>query len=165
VKPAGVTAEEYLSTSYDPDMEYVDGVLVDRNVGEVFHSLMQSNLILALHRRLPHFKALPSVRCQTAETRFRLPDIAVILAAPATRYLVEPPFLAIEIISDEDRMTYMMEKLHEYERKGIPNIWLIDPRLKTMSVYAAGNLYEVREDIIATFDGRIQLSREEIFQD
>jgi hypothetical protein len=34
-----------------------------------------------------------------------------------------------------------------------------------MSVYAAGNLYEVREDIIATFDGRIQLSREEIFQD
>jgi len=34
-----------------------------------------------------------------------------------------------------------------------------------MSVYAAGNLHEIREDSIATSDGRIRLSREQIFQD
>jgi len=28
-----VSLEEYLHTSYEPDMEYVDGVLVGRNVG------------------------------------------------------------------------------------------------------------------------------------
>jgi hypothetical protein len=29
-----VALEEYLRTSYDPDVEFVDGVLVERNVGE-----------------------------------------------------------------------------------------------------------------------------------
>jgi hypothetical protein len=30
--------EEYLRRTYDPDMEYVDGQLVERHVGEYFHS-------------------------------------------------------------------------------------------------------------------------------
>jgi hypothetical protein len=29
-----ISVEEYLSTSYDPDVEYVNGVLVERNVGD-----------------------------------------------------------------------------------------------------------------------------------
>ena len=37
-----VSVEEYLRTSYEPEMEYVDGQLVDRHVGEYDHSLMQA---------------------------------------------------------------------------------------------------------------------------
>ncbi len=33
-----IPLEEYLRTSYEPDMEYVDGVLVQRNVGKCSHS-------------------------------------------------------------------------------------------------------------------------------
>ena len=40
-----IPVEEYLSTSYDPDVEYVDGVLVERNVGEWSHSLIQRNIV------------------------------------------------------------------------------------------------------------------------
>jgi hypothetical protein len=29
-----IAVEEYLATSYRPDMEYVDGQLVERHVGE-----------------------------------------------------------------------------------------------------------------------------------
>jgi hypothetical protein len=29
-----ISVAEYLNTSYDPDMEFVDGVLVERNVGD-----------------------------------------------------------------------------------------------------------------------------------
>ena len=29
-----VPLAEYLATAYDPDVEYVDGVLVERNVGD-----------------------------------------------------------------------------------------------------------------------------------
>jgi len=36
-----VTEEEYLSTSYEPDCEYEDGVLIERNVGERDHSWLQ----------------------------------------------------------------------------------------------------------------------------
>ncbi len=33
-----ISMREYLSTSYDPDCDYVDGVVVERNVGEFDHS-------------------------------------------------------------------------------------------------------------------------------
>ena len=33
-----VSIEEYLASSYEPDMDFVDGVLEDRNVGEEPHS-------------------------------------------------------------------------------------------------------------------------------
>jgi Uma2 family endonuclease len=159
-----IPVEEYLSTSYDPDREYVDGVLVERNIGEWRHSLIQSNLIVALSSRYPDIYALPGLRSQTRSTRYRLPDICVLLALPKTKYLLDAAFLAIEILSEDDRMTQMMEKLEEYDRKGVPNIWVIDPRLGKMSVYSAGDLHEVHGDVIATGDPRFELTREEIFR-
>ncbi len=38
-----ISVEEYLNTSYDPDMEYVDGVLVETNVGDLLHSVVRRN--------------------------------------------------------------------------------------------------------------------------
>ena len=43
-----ISVEEYLNTSYDPDVEFVDGVLVERNVGDEDHSNVQSNILFAL---------------------------------------------------------------------------------------------------------------------
>ena len=33
-----ISIEEYLGTSYSPDREYVDGEIVERNLGEKTHS-------------------------------------------------------------------------------------------------------------------------------
>jgi len=41
---AGVSLDEYLRTSYDPDCEYVDGEVVERNLGERDHSKLQGAL-------------------------------------------------------------------------------------------------------------------------
>ena len=46
-----VAVEAYLRTSYDPDMEYVDGTLVERNVGERRHSRLQGFLVALLMAR------------------------------------------------------------------------------------------------------------------
>src|SRR5437764_8295390 len=99
-----ISLDEYLNTSYDPDMEYVDGVLVERNVGDYLHSLVQRNLVFALRRKYPHVKGLPELRSKTAETRYRIPDVCVLLAAPKTRYPVDAAFLVVEILSEDDRM-------------------------------------------------------------
>ena len=40
-----VALEEYLSTVYEPDCDYVDGELEDRNAGEHDHSDLQSEII------------------------------------------------------------------------------------------------------------------------
>ena len=38
-----ISVEEYLNTSYDPDVEYVDGALVERHAGDWLRSLIQRN--------------------------------------------------------------------------------------------------------------------------
>jgi Uma2 family endonuclease len=158
-----ISVEEYLNTSYDPDLEYVDGVLVERNVGDWPHSLVQSNIGYHLRRKYPHVYAVPELRSQTRSTRYRLPDVSVMLAAPQTKYLLEAAFLAVEILSESDSMTSIIEKLHEYSQKGVANIWLIDPRLEKMFTFRSPNLQEVK-DIIATADPRLELTRDEVFQ-
>lgn len=100
-----VPLAEYLGTSYDPDMEYVDGVLVERNVGDWLHSVIQRNLIVALSRKYPHLFAVPELRSRTKETPYRLPDVSVLLAPPGTRFLLTSAHIAIEILAVDDRMS------------------------------------------------------------
>ncbi len=83
------TLAEYLNTAYDPDVEFVDGVLVERRIGEWAHSLIQSNVLFALRRKYPNLKSVAGLRCGVTGTRFRLPDVSVLLAAPKTRYLLD----------------------------------------------------------------------------
>jgi hypothetical protein len=46
ITSAAVPVEEYLQTTYHPDKEYVGGQLVERNVGEHDHCLLQSLLVI-----------------------------------------------------------------------------------------------------------------------
>ncbi|MBV8842108.1 MAG: Uma2 family endonuclease [Bryobacterales bacterium] len=159
-----VPVEEYLNTAYDPDMEYVDGVLVERNVGDWLHSLVQSNCIFALRAKYPHIYVVPELRSRTRETRYRLPDVSVLLKPPATRYLLDAAFVAIEILSPDDHMGDTLEKLEEYDQKGVPHIWVVDPRRHKISTYAGGVLTQIHSNVIATGDPRLELTREEIFR-
>jgi Uma2 family endonuclease len=92
-----------------------------------------------------------------------LPDVCALLAAPKTRYLLDAAFLVVEVLSESDVMSVVIEKLREYANKGVPNIWLIDPRLRLLCVYSGAALVEIEGEVIATADGAVELSRSEIF--
>ena len=170
-----IPVEEYLHTSYDPDVEYVDGVLVERNVGDWLHSLVQRNIIIAFSRKYPNIYAVPELRGKVKETRYRLPDVSVLLTAPRTKVLLEASFIAIEILSEDDRMSQVIEKLKEYAAIGTPHIWVFDPRVRLMFTFHANSLREVEGDVIATDlvstdspttdEPRLELTRAEVFQD
>jgi Uma2 family endonuclease len=163
---AHVSVEEYLNTSYEPDMEYVDGELVERNVGEWNHGEVQSNIIFALRQRYPSIKVIPELRSKVTTTRYRVPDVCVALRNPHTRVLLEAPYIAVEILSEEDRVSRLIEKLEEYAALGTPNIWVFDPRLKRMFVFHANSLQVIDGDTIsAVGEPRIELTRDEVFQD
>src|SRR3954470_19685029 len=100
-----VSVEQYLSTAYDPDVEYVDGVLVERNVGDWLHSLIQSNVLFALRQKYPHLKVVAELRSSVTSTRYRLPDVCALLTAPNTRYLLDAAFLVVEVLSEADVMS------------------------------------------------------------
>ena len=41
-----VSVEEYLNTSYEHDMEFVDGVLIERGMPTQAHSILQSLIVV-----------------------------------------------------------------------------------------------------------------------
>jgi hypothetical protein len=71
--------EEYLRTSYHPDMEYVDGALVERHVGERRHSRLQLLIGAMLGtREQRRFHTYTEQRLRvSAQPRYRIPDLCV----------------------------------------------------------------------------------------
>jgi Uma2 family endonuclease len=130
-----VPVEEYLRTTYHPDREYVDGQLVERNVGEYFHSRLQFliGLILGPRERERRFRSFTEQRVRVSdEPRYRIPDICVkALPYEKTSVLICPD-LVIEIVSPDDGVPEMLAKIGDYLAAGIPHIWVIDPYKRTL---------------------------------
>jgi Uma2 family endonuclease len=155
-----VSLEDYLNTSYSPDREYVDGLIVERHVGERPHSLVQKNLIVYLQIRYPGIFVWPEQRVRTVSgRRSRVPDVCITLDDPGADVFDVPPFIAIEILSRCDEVSDLLEKLAEYSTFGVLNIWVIDPRRTKAYTYsgtrleeAAGALTAVNPDLAVPFD-------------
>src|SRR4051812_33389890 len=111
-----VPVSEYLATSYRPDCEYVDGELLERNVGEWDHSRLQTLLsrYLGIREKTWGILVVVEQRVQVNPTRFRVPDISVLLKPPAGPIIVEPPFVCAEILSPGDRVSEMQERIDDY---------------------------------------------------
>lgn len=125
--------EEYLKTTYRPDREYIDGEVRERNLGEVPHSLLQSRLVLYFSALESQVQLIPLVDCrvQVSATRFRVPDISVVRGKrPQTKVLVTPPLIVVEIQSPEDSWYDMADRIADYVRFGIPNIWVREAKWK-----------------------------------
>lgn len=129
-----IPVEEYLATSYRPDREYVDGRLLERNVGEHDHSFLQALLTIHfgnLRNRFP-IRVFTEQRIRVAAEgrryRYRIPDVCVVLRPyRREKVLTEPPLIAIEILSPDDTMTAIMDRIEDFRQFGIPHIWVVDP--------------------------------------
>jgi Uma2 family endonuclease len=124
----GVSLEEYLHTVYEPDCDYVDGVLEDRNVGQKRHSRTQKRSILILSPLVePHgLEALPEQRVQVSKTCVRVPDVCVVRRTDE-EVEHDPPELCIEILSPDDRWKRLHRCINDYLAFGVPVIWILDP--------------------------------------
>src|SRR5579863_9214413 len=76
-----VSVKEYLNTSYRPDCDYLEGTILERNVGEQDHSNLQMSLSAYLYNRRAQLgiRVYPEQRVQVTGQRFRVPDICVVL--------------------------------------------------------------------------------------
>src|SRR5580704_13735352 len=132
---------EYLRTSYaDLDKEYRDGVLVERSLPDYLHSKTQGLLIalfVALRKAFPVF-VCPELRVQVRPGLIRIPDVSVYYPnEPQDRVPATPPFVAIEILSPDDRMAAVKSKLAEYREWGVAHVWLVDPHSKRIYTFGA----------------------------
>jgi Uma2 family endonuclease len=148
-----IPVEEYLSTVYEPDMDYLEGQLEDRHVGEKDHGKLQLRVARILDTG-QWFMAIET-RIQVSENRFRVPDICVYEKEPEEQVFRSAPFAAIEILSPEDRMSRMQRKIEDFFTLGCVNIWILDPWRRKAYRYDGQSLIEL-PDRLTTQDSKIE---------
>lgn len=163
---APMPVHEYLRTSYEPESDYVDGELVERNAGEQPHSLIQSVLaaVIADHRQDWDVRVLIAPRIQISATRYRIPDICILRRSdPKDKIVTWAPLLCVEVLSEEDRLQELQTKVNEFEALGTRDIWVIDP-WKRVAYYASSDGFKrVQEDVLRVEGTPIEVSLSAVF--
>jgi Uma2 family endonuclease len=165
-QPEFVSVREYLTTSYRPDCDYVDGRIEERNVGEYDHALLQTLLgqIFMNNRSAWGVLALTDVRAQVSSTHFRVPDLSILRAeAPKERILTHPPLIVIEILSPEDRLSRFQDRIDDYLRFGVENIWILDPERRFAWTATKDGLHLVQSGELTVPETPIRVVLSELF--
>ena len=73
-------------------------------------------------------------------------------------------FLAIEILSKDDRMAEMLERVDDYLKMGVRCVWVIDPRSKRGFEHTVGNAAEARDGVLRVGSTPIEVPLSSIFE-
>lgn len=141
-----LTVEEFLALpDTKPGSELINGEIVQKSMPNVAHMLIQQLLDLIVGVFIQQNGlgiSGPEGRCilgPPGGERPLLPDFLFVarehvagldLHGPIRR----APDLAVEILSPDDRMTDVMDKLRFYLLHGVRLVWLIDPDSRTLTV-------------------------------
>jgi len=150
--PVLIPVEEYLRTAYRPDCDYINGEVLERNMGgEKPHSRLQTffAFYFRTHQDAWNIEVMIEQRVQVGPKAYRIPDVALIpLSDSDLRIVRTPPILCIEILSSEDRLNAIQERLNDCATMGVRSMWVIDPWRRT--AYTAGSdavRHEVRDTL------------------
>jgi Uma2 family endonuclease len=103
-------------------------------------------------------------RIRVAARSVRIPDICVMAGPePDEQVFTTPPHICIEILSPEDRLSRMQERLDDYRAFGVPHIWLIDPVDRVAWTMKEGGLFPVTDLILRAGSPDVVLSLPEVF--
>ena len=153
-----ISLDEYLSTTYDPDCEFVDGELIERDIGGLRSAL--DKIVYALANKQPRLYGIgiyTERRIRVSAARFGVPDVIVTKQKVSGSLLREPPFLCVEILSPDDRASVMQAKIDDYLDFGVNHIWLIDPRRKRGWSYKGDGTRESSDVLLTASEPRLTL--------
>jgi Uma2 family endonuclease len=156
-----VPLAEYLHTSYHPEREWVDGELRERNMGDLPHSSVQAffTTFFTTRGKQLGLRVYPELRTQVSQRNYRVSDVLVRgRELPAERIITTPPLLCIEILSPDDRMSDIQEKLEDYLAMGVDALWIIDPRRRKAMLVDRDGQRPVTELTLAGYEVRIPLA-------
>ncbi len=126
-----IPLEDYLHGNYRPDLDYVDGSLEDRHVGEYDHGAL---ILAVLQHFLRHkhewgLRVVSDVRIRISPTHYRVPDILLLSRdLPREQIITHPPLVCVEILSPEDRIRSFQARVKDYFDMGVKHVWILDPK-------------------------------------
>ncbi|MBV8630324.1 MAG: Uma2 family endonuclease, partial [Silvibacterium sp.] len=161
-----ISIEEYLKTQYEPDAEYVDGEIEERNVGEYDHNSVQKAILFwfTRHEKEWRIRSIQEQRTRLTRTRVRIPDVSVFSRGlPIEQVFTRPQLIAVEVLSPEDRHTRIQAKIQDYTAFQVPNIWIVDPEQRIGWDCSDGNW--IRKESFEVAGSPIYLSLDELFRE
>lgn len=163
-----IPVEEYLAKTWRPDREYIDGEVLERNLGEFDHANLQTVLAVWLHprRRKWGVRVVVEQRVQVSAQRFRIPDVSVLSAdLPIEQIIRHAPLICIEILSKNDTLGSYRDRIADYSAMGVPNVWLFDPERREVWICTADSMVKVNGDVLNASGTQIAIPLAEIWAD
>ncbi len=159
-----LSEEEYLRTSFpDVDREFHDGEVRERSLPDLPHASVVKSFLrwFLAHEADTRLFAFPELRIRVAPNQHRVPDISVFWPqVPPGRLPGVPPLIAIEVLSSDDRLADVRNKLAEYWSHGVRHVWLAEPDARVFSVFD-GKLRQT--DILEVPEVNLAVTPEDIF--
>lgn len=156
------TPDDLLRLPESVQFELVDGQLVERNMsqesswiaGELLRLLANHCAATAVGWAFP---ADAGYQCFPGDPlKVRKPDASFVRAETIGRfgmpagYARYAPDLAIEVVSPNDTIEALSEKIEEYFSAGVRLVWVVDPLARKVSVYrpdGRGVIYSAEDEL------------------
>lgn len=102
---------------------------------------------------------------RVSERRYRVPDLVILAGSRprGERVLQTPPLVAVEILSPEDPMSRMHQRIAEYLAFGVRYVWVLDPESKEAFVYTSAGMKRIGDGFLRTENPAISIPLSEIF--
>ena len=163
---AAVSLEEYLSTSYRPDCDYIDGEVRERSLGEWDHANLQTRLAIRFgsREREWNIRVVVEQRVRVGPRRYRIPDVCLVTRDhPIEPVLAQPPLICIEVLSKDDTLRAMRERVDDYLDFGVSHVWILDPSTRRAYVCTRRGFAEPESGILEVPGTPIRLPLAELF--
>lgn len=82
---------------------------------------------------------------------------------PDEEIFTAPPFLCIEVLSPEDRMSRMQERIADYLGADVRFVWVVDPQTHKGWIYTAGQIQEAADGVLRMQNPEIVVPLDAIF--
>jgi Uma2 family endonuclease len=107
---------------------------------------------------------LTEQRVQVSPTRYRVPDICVIRRSdPADAIVRHAPLLCIEILSREDRLPELQERVDDYAGMGVAQTWVIDPIRRIGYMASEAGFLKPEHGVLTVPGSPVRMALSELF--
>ena len=147
-----VPEEEYLRTDYEPNCEYVDGVLEPKALPTALHSCVQKLLclLLAPMQRTHRMIVWPELHVRIRPGKHRIPDLAI-MPDIYRRDKTVPPLVVIDVVSNSDSLRTTRARIDDLH--GMGTLWTIVVDPERREVYVADTdttFHQLRAPLLVT---------------
>lgn len=132
-----VSEAEFLGSEYDPNCEYIDGILRPKPWPNVSHSRTHAKLGSIVENEYANFWGAIELTVPVRKGKYLIPDVSILRTSHQVvgDYPTEPVHVCVEILSPTDKFWETLAKCDEYLQRGVSTTWILDPRTSQTWIY------------------------------